>query len=209
MDDHCSQKNSGNFQVLLALPAETDSWHCLLRLTVGTACWDWQLALPAETDSVLQVLLALPAEPDSWHCLLCLLRLTVYYRPCWHCLLRLTVYCRSCWHCLLRLTVYRRSCWHCLLRLTVYCRSCWHCLLRLTMYCRSCWHCLLRLTVGTACWDWQLVLPAETDSVLHSHLCQPRSRNASTYHPGRKMNINVVGYDVICAGITEVQKASF
>lgn len=43
---------------------------------------------------------------------------------------------------------------------------------------------------------------AETDSVLHNHLHQPRAKNATCLSP-RSQNeiINVIGYDVIRASI--------
>ena len=52
---------------------------------------------------------------------------------------------------------------------------------------------------------------AETDSVLHAHLHKPRAKNAMYLSPTTQNDIiNVIGYDVIRAGITtEVRKARF
>ena len=56
-----------------------------------------------------------------------------------------------------------------------------------------------------------LAMLAESDSLLHSHLYQPRDRNA-TYISPRSQNeiINVIGYDVVRAKIiSDVKKAKF
>ena len=52
---------------------------------------------------------------------------------------------------------------------------------------------------------------AETDSVLHAHLHKPRAKNATYLSPTTQNDIiNVIGYDIIRAGITtEVRKARF
>ena len=56
-----------------------------------------------------------------------------------------------------------------------------------------------------------LKMLAESDSLLHSHLYQPRAKNA-TYLSPRTQNeiISVIGYDVVRAKIiSEVKKARF